>query len=212
MTTMTSDAKFWDNLAEKYAAKPVDDVAAFERKKAITRQLLRSDATVLEIGCGTGSLALALAASAGHIHAMDISGEMVRIANQKKAAQGVTNVTFHKGTLDAGAPVAPGSLDCVWAFSILHLVDDRAETLRTSFELLKPGGVLVSSNVCLGGTWVPYGALITVMRWFGKAPMVHTYDRVTIVRDLEAAGFVEIEEKDVGADSRVAFIVAKKPS
>jgi hypothetical protein len=32
------------------------------------------------------------------------------------------------------------------------------------------------------------------------------------VRDLEAAGFVEIEEKDVGADSRVAFIVAKKPS
>lgn len=116
MTTMTADAKFWDNLAEKYAAKPVDDVAAFERKKAITRQLLQADSTVLEIGCGTGSLALELAGSAGHIHAMDISGEMIRIANQKKAAQGVTNVSFHIGTLETASPVERGQVDAVWAF------------------------------------------------------------------------------------------------
>jgi arsenite methyltransferase len=208
---MSSDAKFWDTIAEKYAKKPVDDVPAFERKKAITRGLLRPDATVLEIGCGTGTLALELGASAGHVHAMDISGEMIRIANQKKAAQAVTNVTFHQGTLDAGVPVESRQVDVAWAFSILHLVDDRRRTLSAIFELLKPGGVLVSSNVCLGATWVPYGALITVMRWFGKAPVVHIYDRDTITRELRSTGFVDIEEKDVGADRRVAFIVAKKP-
>ena len=210
MTTTTADAKFWDNLAEKYAKKPVDDVLAFEKKKRITRELLRPDAQVLEIGCGTGSLALELAPAAGHIHALDISSEMVRIANEKKAAQGVANVTFHVGTLESCAPVA--HVDTVWAYSILHLVDDRARTLRAIFELLEPGGTLVSSNACLGEGWVPYGALITVMRWFGKAPVVHIYDRKTIVRELEAAGFVHIEEKDVGADHRVAFIVAKKPA
>lgn len=90
-------------------------------------------------------------------------------------------------------------------------MDDRERAIRTIFELLKPGGVLVSSNVCLGGTWVPYGALITVMRWFGKAPMVHTYDRRTINRELAAAGFIDVEEKDVGADKRVAFMIARKP-
>jgi arsenite methyltransferase len=211
MTTMTSDARFWDTFAEKYAKKPVEDVAAFERKKAITRELLRPDALVLEVGCGTGSLALELSAAAGHIHAMDISSEMIRIANEKKAAQGVTNVTFHCSTLEAGSPVEAGQLDSAWAYSILHLVADRRHTLRALFALLKPGGILVSSNVCLGGSWVPYGALITVMRWFGRAPVVHIYDRAAIIAELGAAGFVDIEEKDVGAASRVAFIVARKP-
>ena len=71
--------------------------------------------------------------------------------------------------------------------------------LARLFALLKPGGVLISSNVCLGESWVPYGALITVMRWFGKAPVVHSYDRQTVFADMRRAGFVEVEEKDVGA-------------
>lgn len=211
MTTMSADAKFWDDIAKKYAARPVENVTAFERKKAITREHLRPDSTILEIGCGTGSLALELSASAGHVHAMDISTEMIRIANQKKDAQAVTNVTFHQGTLDGGTPFEPAQFDAVWAYSILHLVDDRSRTLETIFALLKPGGSFISSNVCLGGTWVPYGALIAVMRWFGKAPVVYRYDRATIMRGIREAGFVEVEEKDVGAESTVAFIVARKP-
>lgn len=209
---MTADAKFWDQIAEKYAAKPVENATAFERKKAITREHLRPGATVLEIGCGTGSLALELSKLAGHVHAMDISAEMIRIANQKKEAQGVTNVTFHQGTLDGRIPFEPAQFDAVWAYSILHLVDDRRQTLKTVSELLKPGGAFISSNVCLGGTWVPYGAILAVMYWFGRAPVVHCYDRDTIMREMREAGFVEVEEKDVGAASTVAFIVAKKPA
>lgn len=206
-----TEAQFWDRLAPKYAAQPVKDVAAFDRKKAITRQHLHPAATVVELGCGTGSLALELARHAGQIHAIDVSAEMTRIAERKKAEQGVTNVAFHTGTLEAVRPRLPAAVDAVWAYSILHLVDDRASTLRTAFELLKPGGVLVSSNVCLAGTWVPYRTLITVMRWLGKAPRVSCYDRTTILADLAAAGFVDAVEHDVGADRVVAFIVARKP-
>jgi ubiquinone/menaquinone biosynthesis C-methylase UbiE len=209
---MTTDAKFWDGIAEKYAAKPVKDVSAFERKQSITRAHLRPDATVLEIGCGTGSLALAMAPFAGHVHAMDFSAEMIRIADQKKRAQGLSNVTFHQGTLDDNLPVEPGQADGVWAYSILHLVPDRPRTLKTIFELLAPGGTLISSNVCLGESWVPYGPIITLMRWLGKAPVVHVYDRATILREIREAGFVDVEERDVGADSMVAFIVARKPA
>jgi ubiquinone/menaquinone biosynthesis C-methylase UbiE len=85
---MTTDAKFWDRIAEKYAAQPVKDVAAFERKQKVTRDHLRPDSTIVEIGCGTGSLALAMSPFAGHIHAMDASAEMVRIANRKKNRSG----------------------------------------------------------------------------------------------------------------------------
>lgn len=209
---MTAEAKFWDGIAEKYAAQPVKDVAAFQRKQAITREQLRPGSRVLEIGCGTGSLALAISPYTGTIHALDVSAEMVRIANQKKQAQGVTNVTFRQGSVNELTTFEREHFDGVWAYSILHLVPDRRHTLERIFELLKPGGSFISSNVCLSGSWIPYGALITLMRWFGKAPRIYNYDRATLLRELREVGFVEIAERDVGAESTVAFVVAKKPS
>ena len=209
---MSADSKFWDDLAEKYAAQPVQNISAFERKQAITRKHLHATSEVLEIGCGTGSLALAMARFAGHVHALDFSVEMIRIAEHKKQAAGVTNVTFRQGTLDGSLPYEPERFDSAWAYSILHLVPDRLHTLATIFRLLKPGGSFVSSNVCLGGTWVPYGAVIRVMRWLGKAPFVHIYDRETALREIHEAGFVDVEEHEVGAERTVAFVVAKKPS
>ena len=136
---------------------------------------------------------------------------MVRIANGKRDAQGVTNVTFHRGTLAEPLPFEPPAFEAVWAYSILHLVDDRRATIERIFDLLAPGGTLVSSNVCLRGSWVPYGAMIAMMRWFGKAPMVYLYDRDTIMRELEEVGFREVVVHDVGADPKVAFITAIKP-
>ena len=211
MTMTHADAKFWNRAAEKYAARAVANVPAFEQKKAITREHLSPEATIFEVGSGTGSLALEMSPFAGHIHAMDISSEMVRIANEKKAAQGVTNVTFFQGTLDGPLPFEAGQLDGAWAYSILHLVEDRRGALERIFELLKPGGSFVSSNVCLRGTWVPYGAVIAVLRWLGKAPRVFLYDRETILRELAEVGFRDITVHDVGADDRVAFVTAIKP-
>ncbi|MCA9713107.1 MAG: class I SAM-dependent methyltransferase, partial [Myxococcales bacterium] len=119
-------AAFWNEQAERYAAKPVADPDAFERKIAVTLARTRPSHTVLDIGCGTGSLALRLAPSAAQLHGLDISSEMVRIARGKAAAQQVDNVTFHVGPFDDSfAALAPGSLDGVCAYSILHLVDDR---------------------------------------------------------------------------------------
>lgn len=205
------DAKFWDQLAERYAARPVPDVAAFDRKKQVTREHLTPRSNVLEIGCGTGSLALELSCHAASIHAIDVSPEMIRIAEQKKANQGVTNVIFQAGTLEAMLPRIPRELDAVWAYSILHLVDDRTSTLKSAFDLLRPGGTFISSNVCLSGTWVPYRPMLAVMRWLGKAPRVYFFDRKTILREIAEAGFVDVSEQDVGADKAVAFVVARKP-
>jgi arsenite methyltransferase len=206
------DARFWNGIAEKYAAKPVANAPAFERKKSITREHLRPHSRVLELGCGTGTLALEMARHAGHIQAMDISAEMLRIADQKREAQGVTNVTFRQGTLDGDHPYQPGSFDSVWAYSILHLVPDRRRVLATLFDLLEPGGSLIASSVCLGDSWVPYRPIIAVMRWFGKAPVVHLYRRETLFRELREIGFVDVTERDVGAEKEVAFVVAKKPT
>ncbi len=209
--TMSTDAKFWDGIADKYAARPVANPASFDRKIEITKARMRPTDAVLDVGCGTGSLALRLRGSAAHVHGLDVSSEMVRIAEQKATAQGATNVSFHVGDLESCGAFEDASLDGILAYSLLHLVRDRDATLARIFRLLKPGGFFISSNACLGDSWVPYGAILPVMRWIGKAPYVSVYRRDQLEEEVRRAGFVDLSFPDVGAEDIVAFLVAMKP-
>ncbi len=130
----------------------------------------------------------------------------------KALDQGVDNVHFHIGPFDDSfTTFTPGSLDAVCAYSILHLIVDRPAALARIYDLLKPGGFFVSSTVCLGGSWVPYAPLLTVMRWLGKAPRVWIVSRQRIKQEMLQAGFVGIEQLDVGAESTIAFMTAHTP-
>ncbi|MFZ5892554.1 MAG: class I SAM-dependent methyltransferase [Myxococcota bacterium] len=207
---MTADARFWNEIAEAYSRKPVEDPEAFERKIAITLGCMRPHHVVLDIGCGTGSLALRLAPHAAHVHGLDISTEMVRIARTKAASANISNVSFHVGAVESHDEFAAESLDGVCAYSLLHLVEDRAAVLARIHRLLKPGGFFVSSNLCLSDSWVPYRPLLTAMRWVGKAPRVQTFRRTELERALSDAGFLNPAMPDVGAKPTIAFIVAHK--
>jgi ubiquinone/menaquinone biosynthesis C-methylase UbiE len=209
---MTESALFWDGIAEKYAQKPVANPEAFERKIAVTRARIRQDHVILDIGCGTGSLALRLAPSAAHVHGLDVSGAMIRIARDKAQKQQVQNTTFHVGAFDESfQALSPGSLDGICAYSLLHLVEDRTKTLARIFAMLKPGGFFVSSTPCLGESWLPYRPLLALMRALGKAPPVQIFARSTLAAEVQSAGFVALEQPDVGAERTIAFLVAVKP-
>ncbi|MGB3052891.1 MAG: class I SAM-dependent methyltransferase [Polyangiales bacterium] len=209
---VTDDVAFWDGIAEKYAKQAVANPDAFDAKIAITKSRMKATDVVLDIGCGTGSLALRLAGSAAQVHGLDLSSEMIRIASGKARAQEADNVTFHRGPFDdTFRAFEPESLDGVCAYSLLHLVDDRSAALAQIFRLLKPGGFFISSTVCLGESWVPYGALIWAMRLVGKAPMVKIFDKRTLEDEIRESGLVEISQPDVGAKGEIAFVVAKKP-
>jgi len=207
----TADDEFWDHIAEKYAERPVDDVPAWERKQAITKEHLEPHHMVLDVGCGTGSLALIMAPHCDEVHALDISEEMCRIGREKAAKAGVQNVTFHQTAVEE-AGFEPESFDGICAYSILHLVRDLRGTLDTLFTLLKPGGYFISSTVCLGGSLVPYRPILAVMRAFGKAPRVTILRRDALLEAMRAAGFVDVTLTDVGAQKKsVVFVVARKP-
>lgn len=206
-------ASFWDRAAEKYAAQPVADPAAFDRKIAITREHMTPDSVVLDIGCGTGSLALRLADAGREVHGLDISPEMIRIARDKATRQGTPNVHFHVGPFDETFTAFPAAhLDGLCAYSILHLVDDRPAALARIHTLLKPGGFFISSTVCLGKKRLLFGPLLWLMRLVGKAPPVALLTVDTVLADIRAAGFPDAELVDVGAKSDIAFIVAHKPA
>jgi SAM-dependent methyltransferase len=207
---MTADARFWNEIADAYSRKPVENPEAFERKIAITIARLKPTDVVLDIGSGTGSLALRLAPHAGHVHGLDVSNEMVRIARAKAGAQQVANVTFHVGTLEDCTEFEEGSLDGLCAYSLLHLIEDRHAALARIHRLLKPGGFFISSTPCLGDSWVPYRPILRVMRLLGKAPPVWTFQRSALEQQVRRAGFVDVTYPDVGAEPTIAFMVASK--
>lgn len=212
-----ADARFWDRIARKYAARPIDDAAAYARTLERTRALLAPDAVVLELGCGTGATALELAPHVGRILATDVSPEMIAIARERAAEAGSANAAFAVGTAEsagegAGGEAGAGAFDAVLAFNLLHLLADRRAALRAVRARLKPGGLFVSKTPCLSEMSPLVRLLIPAMRLLGKAPHVAFFDAAALERDLAEAGFTVVERDRHGSgrkDARV-FLVARK--
>lgn len=205
---MKGDSRFWDRVANKYAKQPVADVAAYEKKLAMTQDYLTPESEVLEMGCGTGTTALIHAPFAKHILATDISAAMLNIAQDKADAQNVQNVTFEKS--DIHAFDAEGKqFDMVMMHSLLHLLESREAVVSQAFDLLKPGGYFVSSTACLSGKKMMQ-PVIFLGRLIGRLPYVAFFSQDYLVALLHSAGF-EIEAEWLPEGGQSVFVVARKP-
>ncbi|HEY9010063.1 MAG TPA: class I SAM-dependent methyltransferase [Devosia sp.] len=201
---------FWNKTADKYAAQPIADEAAYQRKLATTRSNLRPEMRVLEFACGTGTTALLHAPHVQSVRAIDYSTRMIEIARGKAEAAGVTNVAFEVAAIE-DLPESDGPYDVILGMSILHLLPDRHLVLRKVFELLPPGGRFFSSTVCVGDLNPLVGSLVLpAMRMFGAAPAVSPFTAAELVADIEASGFA-VEEQWRPARDKAVFVVARKP-
>lgn len=201
-------AGFWDRMAEKYARQPVADEASYTKKLEITRGYLRPDMEVLEFGCGTGTTAIVHAPHVRRIRAVDVSEKMLGIARGKAAADGVSNIDFEQGTIEAlEAPEA--SFDVVLGLSILHLVDDREAVIAKVRRLLKPGGLFISSTACIGDTLPAIRLIAPLGRALGLLPLLRVFTREELRRSIEQAGF-SIEHDWLPGKGKAVFMVARK--
>ncbi len=206
---MAEPARFWDRIAERYSRKPIQDEAAYQKKLEVTRRYLRPDMNVLEFGCGTGGTAILHAPHVKQIHAIDISSKMIAIAKGKANAAGVGNVTFETSTIEEfSIPEAP--FDAVLGLSILHLLEDKAAAIAKVFEMLKPGGVFVSSTACLGDTMKFFKWIGPIGQFLGLMPMVKVFTVEELVNSLTDGGF-DIDYRWQPGRGDAVFIVAKKP-
>ncbi|REN10023.1 class I SAM-dependent methyltransferase, partial [Mycobacterium tuberculosis] len=190
-----SDARFWDRTSRRYAKSAVGDPAGYERTLERTRALLRPDSRVLELGCGTGTTALRLAADAGSCLATDISAGMIAIADEKLAASLVPSLAFRIATAEALAQEA-ARFDVVLGFNYLHLVRDLPGTLRCIHGLLAAEGLFVSKTPCVGDMNPLIRFLLPAMRAIGAAPYASAFREAELRQQMDAAGFEILAVED----------------
>lgn len=206
---MGRTAIFWNRIAARYARTPITNEAAYGKKLELTQQYLRPDMRLLELGCGTGSTAITHAPYVEHIEAVDFSPRMLEIARGRAQRSGVTNITFTQSAivdLDAGGR----RFDMVLALSILHLVEDRRETIAQAHDLLVPGGLLVSSTACIGDWMRWFRFVAPILRVMPFMPLVRVFTSDEFRADLAEAGFA-IEYDWQPGPREAVFLIARKP-
>lgn len=205
---MADSARFFDNIAESYALRPVKNAAGYEDTLSRIRKYLTRRSRVLEIGCGTGTTALHLARSARKIVATDIAPKMVAIGERKRAAGRVRNVEFAV----CDAKDAPGKeYDAVIAMNMLMLVPDVPAAIRSLKEKVRPGGVVISKSSGMLGGNILYRVAVPVMQLFKKAPAVSYFTNEGLERRFVEAGFEIVESHDYDERAKRRFLVARKP-
>ncbi|MAT87941.1 MAG: methyltransferase type 11 [Aestuariivita sp.] len=109
--------------------------------KALARRVTDVETPILDYGCGTGLSGVALrAAGFSTLHGIDVSKEMVAIADDKKAYQ-----TIRVFDPDAPPPVKKGEFDVITAIGVIGIGAAPLHIFDTIIALLEPGGLFAFS-------------------------------------------------------------------
>ena len=207
---MAESDKFWDKTAERYAKSPVSDEATYQKKLAETQSFFTPNMRVLEFGCGTGTTAIHHAPHVQHIDAIDISENMLEIGRGKAREADVENITFTRGTLTE-FNAETGGLDAVLGLNVIHLLPDRQAVIAEVVRILKPGGIFVSSTVCLGNSYLRFITLVVPLgKLLGLMPDVFVLTEAELAVEFTNAGFVIERQWHHRKNGIAVFMVARK--
>ena len=149
--------------------------------------------TVLDLGSGGGIDVLLSArrvGADGKVYGLDMTDEMLALANENKAKAGVENVEFLKGEIE-NIPLPDNSVDIIISNCVINLSADKARVLREAYRVLKPGGRFAVSDVIRRGTSIPEAIARNVELWIGcVAGALEENEYKSLLAD---AGFTSID-------------------
>src|ERR1700723_530846 len=153
---------------------------------------LNAGETVLDLGSGGGIDVLLSArrvGPTGKAYGLDMTDEMLALANANKKKAGVDNVEFLKGEIEH-IPLPDNSVDVVISNCVINLSSDKDAVLREAFRVLKPGGRFAVSDVVTRGEMLPE-IRKSVLLWVGC--IAGALEETDYLRKLAGAGFEQVE-------------------
>ena len=153
---------------------------------------LKAGETVLDLGSGGGIDVLLSArrvGPTGKAYGLDMTDEMLALAEENKRKSGLTNAEFLKGEIE-NIPLPDNSVDVIISNCVINLSGDKDRVLREAFRVLRPGGRFAISDVVVRGD-VPADIRKNMELWVGcVAGALGDYEYVA---KLAKAGFENIE-------------------
>lgn len=205
------EGSFWSGVAPSYDSWVAE---AYEDQYAKFRHRLRDavgpEDRVLEIGTGTGNIALHVAPHVASIVGLDISPEMVELAKQKCSQMGLRNVQFQVG--DAyNLPFEDGAFDRVVCVNALQTMKEPERAIREGLRVLREGGEMVSVTYAFGDSSV--WETIKLARWiikFGKPTYWTNLKASDLTRLFEIEGFDIIGNEVIWEKPKVVLIRGRR--
>lgn len=152
---------------------------------------LHEGETVLDLGSG-GGIDVLLSAKrvgpTGFAYGLDMTDEMLELADKNKAESGIANVRFLKGHIE-DIPLPDSSVDVVISNCVINLSGDKDQVLREAFRVLKPGGRFAVSDVVVDGD-LPEPVRKDMELYVGC--VAGALESKEYVEKLRAAGFTEV--------------------
>jgi ubiquinone/menaquinone biosynthesis C-methylase UbiE len=145
---------------------------------------------VLDLGSGGGIDVLLSArrvGPAGKAYGLDMTDEMLALAEENKRKSGLTNVEFLRGEIEH-IPLPDDSVDVIISNCVINLSADKDQVLREAFRVLKPGGRLAVSDIVTRGE-IPPAIRRSVELWVGC--IAGALDEQDYLARLRAAGFAQ---------------------
>src|SRR6202041_325171 len=153
---------------------------------------LNAGETVLDLGSGGGIDVLLSArrvGPTGKAYGLDMTDEMLALANPNSKKAGVDNLEFFKGEIEQ-IPLPDNSVDVVISNCVINLSSDKDAVLREAFRVLKPGGRFDGSDVVTRGEML-LDIRQSVARSVGSS--AGALEENDYLRKLQDAGFAEAE-------------------
>lgn len=205
---MSKPESFWDKTASRYDQLEMKDEQTYINIIKRTKTHLKVSDIVMDYGCGTGLISNEIAEYVKGIHAVDISSNMIGIAEKKAKERNIANINYAHSTI-FDERYKNGSFDVILAFHVLHLAEDVHIVLQRINELLKPGGLLISATPCMGEKiFLRY--LLSFAGRVGLTPNIRSFKIRHLVVAIEEGNFSIVETDCLKKSSQEYFIVARK--
>lgn len=147
--------QIFDGKARDYDQWYLTEVGAFidevETRLAFSMFEVEEGRSILDAGAGTGNFSLKLARKGADVTGIDISEDMLKLAEEKTGAEGYSIPFLKRDIFETG--FEDESFDAVFSMAAFEFIEEHERAVEELYRLVKPGGSLLIGTIAKSGAW-----------------------------------------------------------